>query len=283
MRPRHQKVTTGVIAAAGNAARMWPASKVFPKELFPLGRLPVLFHLIWEMVEAGLTHIIIVVRQEGFGAVEALLDPRLSPPASVHGDPVVRKFETMIRRPRFTFVPQKGPYGNGTPLLNGFGASDGGPCVYAFADDVVFGENVTAGLVATYRRTGQPVLAAQPVPQKDVVRFGILETRGRGVNREVTRFVEKPRPGETRSRLASLGRYLVTTDVVDTLKRTHIGRDRELWLADAFRALLEAERPISAYALTAGRWYTVGNPEGYRDAVVAATRLGHSNNLYKRT
>ena len=259
---------------------MWPASKVFPKELFPLGRLPVLFHLIWEMVDAGLTHIIIVVRKDGFSAVEALLDPRHQSPASVRSDPVVRKFETVIRRPRFTFVPQRGPYGNGTPLLNGFAASDGGPCVYAFADDVVFGENVTSGLVATYRRTGNPVLAVQPVPKKDVGRFGILETNGRGENRLVTRFVEKPRPGETRSRLASLGRYLVTTDVVDTLKRTGIGRDRELWLADAFTALLAANRPISAYALTAGRWYTVGNPEGYRDAVVAATRLGHSNDLY---
>ena len=124
------------------------------------------------------------------------------------------------------------------------------------------------------------MLAVQPVPQKDVVRFGILETRGRSGTREVTRFIEKPKPGETRSRLASLGRYLITPEVVDTLKRTGIGRDRELWLADAFRALLAADRPISAYSLTAGRWYTVGNPEGYRDAVVAATRLGHSNDLY---
>jgi UTP--glucose-1-phosphate uridylyltransferase len=273
---------TAIIAAAGSASRMWPASKVCPKEMFPIGRLPVIAHLVWEMVDAGIPHIVIVVRKDSFRGIEAVFDPAIAPPASVARDPLVRRFEKIIRKPRFTFVEQSGPYGNGTPLLNGFAASDGGPCIYAFADDVVFGENVTAGLIRTYRRTGHVVLAAQRVPKKETSRFGILETRRRGGEALITRFVEKPKAGATTSALASLGRYLVTREVVDVLEQTPVGRDRELWLADAFCALLDRHSPLSAFTLTKGRWYTVGNPDGYRNAVLAGMRMEQRDDLYSR-
>jgi len=259
---------------------MWPASKVLPKEMFPLGRLPVIGHLVWEMVEAGITQIIIVTRKDNFRAIEAVLDPSVPPPANVARDPIVRRFEKMIRVPRFTFVQQSGPYGNGTPLLDGFAVSEGGPCVYAFADDVVFGENATAGLLRAHARTGNVVLAAQRVPKKDASRFGILETRRREGEPMITRFVEKPKPGETSSVLASLGRYLVTRDVVSVLQETPIGRDRELWLADAFCSLLARGTPLSVFTLTKGRWHTVGNPDGYRNAILAGMDLEGRDDLY---
>lgn len=273
-------VRTAIIAAAGSASRMWPASKVCPKEMFPLGRLPVIAHLVWEMVDAGITHIVVVTRKDSFRAIESVLDPAVAPPASVARDPIVRRFQRVIRKPRLTFVQQSGPYGNGTPLVDGFAATGGGPCVYAFADDVVFGENATAGLVGAHRRTGNVVLAAQRVPRRDAGRFGILETRRRGGEPLLARFVEKPKPRETSSTLASLGRYLVTPDLVDVLRKTPPGKDRELWLADAFCALLDRGDPLSVYTLTSGRWYTVGNPEGYRDAVVAGTKLEARDDLY---
>jgi UTP--glucose-1-phosphate uridylyltransferase len=195
-------------------------------------------------------------------------------------DQVVRRFEKIIRKPRFTFLEQSGPYGNGTPLLNGFEASNGDPCVYAFADDVVFGENATAGVIREHARSGHPVLAAQKVPRKETSRFGILEARRHRGHHLVSRFVEKPKPGQTRSTLASLGRYLVTPDVVEVLKQTPPGRDRELWLADAFCALLDRGAPLSVFTLTSGRWHTVGNPGGYRDAVLAGMRLEERDDLY---
>jgi len=275
-----QTVRTAVIAAAGSASRMWPASKATPKEMFPLGRLPVIAHLVWEMVAAGISHVIIVMRKDNHRAIETVFDTAIAPPASVARDPIVRRFEKIIRTPRLTFIEQSGPYGNGTPLLNGFAASTGGPCVYAFADDVVFGENATAGLVRAHARTGNVVLAAQRVPKADTSRFGILETRRRGGEPMIARFVEKPAPGTSTSTLASLGRYLVTPELVDVLDRTPVGRDRELWLADAFCALLDRGSALSAFTLTKGRWYTVGNPDGYRNAVVAGTRVEQRGDLY---
>jgi UTP--glucose-1-phosphate uridylyltransferase len=273
-------ITTAVIAAAGSASRMWPASKIYPKELFPLGRLPVIAHLVWEMVAAGITNLVIVVRNDNSKAIERFLDPSLPPPDGVRNDPLVQRFQEIIARPRYAFVEQNGPYGNGTPLLNGFDASDGKACVYAFADDVVFGENVTTGLVRTHEATGAVVLAAQRVPKADTSKFGILDTRKSGGVNRITKFVEKPAPGETTSTLASLGRYLVTPELVETLKNTPTGKGDELWLADAFRSLLAAGRPLAAFPLTAGRWHTVGNPQGYRQALLAAMRVEDQESPY---
>jgi UTP--glucose-1-phosphate uridylyltransferase len=262
-----------VIAAAGSASRMWPASKTIPKELFPLGKVPAIAHVVWEMIDAGIDDIRIIIRKGEPPAVAELLDPkRGSAPESVRHDPVVQRFERMITSASFTFIEQEGPYGNGTPLLNG-AAGVNEPCVFAFADDVVFGENPVAGMVSLFERTGNPVLAVQEVAAEEVKKFGILDTTTHEGVDYVARFVEKPEPGETTSRLASLGRYLVTPDLVQVLRSTPAGKGGELWLADAFIQLLAAGRPLNAFRLTTGQWHTVGTPEGYVRAAVAATQF----------
>jgi UTP--glucose-1-phosphate uridylyltransferase len=270
------RVSTGIIAAAGSASRMWPASKVFPKELFPLGRLPALGYVVWEMVEAGLEHIVIVGRTGGLEPIRAFLDPNVTPPSSVANDDIVKGFSDVLRRCRFTLVEQHGPYGNGTPLLNGSEVASGETCVFAFADDVVFGENASTGLISTFQSCGCPVLCVQPVAPEDVSHFGILEVDARGRIPFVTRFVEKPKPGETSSTLASLGRYLVTPSVIEVLRHVPLGRGNELWLADAFINVLSSSGQIAVSQLTSGRWYTVGNPEGFRQAVAASSQLEDS-------
>jgi UTP--glucose-1-phosphate uridylyltransferase len=259
-----------VIAAAGSASRMWPASKIIPKELFPLGKVPAIGHVVWEMIDAGIDDIRIIIRKGEPPAIAELLDPkRAAPPESVRHDPVVQRFEQMIASASFTFIEQEGPYGNGTPLLNGTAGLDE-PCIFAFADDVVFGENPVAGLSALFERTGNPVLAVQEVTPEEVRKFGVLETDVTDGVHRVRRFVEKPGPGQTDSRLASLGRYLVTPELVQLLRSTPTGKGGELWLADAFIQYLDAGRTLNAYPLTTGQWHTVGTPEGYVRAAVAA-------------
>jgi UTP--glucose-1-phosphate uridylyltransferase len=264
-------VETGIIAAAGGGTRMWPASKGMQKEMFPVGSLPALAHVVLEMVEAGITEISIVVRQGGADAIKALLDPNIPPPKNMRDDESSMRFESAIHAARFRFVEQSGPYGNGTPLMDAANWTSA-PCVYAFADDIVIGENLSKGLIQTYSLCGGPVLATQSVPIADVSKFGILECAQKGRMSTVTRLVEKPLPGTTKSRLAVVGRYLITEDVLSVLKKTSPGKNGEIWLSDAFGSLLEAGASVASYRLTKGRWYTVGNVDGYARAVQAAVR-----------
>ncbi len=265
-----EKITTAVIAAAGSATRMWPASKVYPKELFPLGRIPVIVHLVWELLDAGIEEIIVVTAGRTGPAVEALFDPS-SAPEKIAGDPLIKRFQETLSRGVVTLMEQSGPYGNATPLRDALGRVGNHACIYAFGDDIVIGENATQGLLRIYGRTSHPVMGAQGVAPQRTSSFGILECEREGGFDYVQRILEKPKPGQTESNLASFGRYVVTPPVLDIVRRTKVGKDNELWFVDAMGGFLTGGGKVCAHTLTSGTWYTVGDPPSYADAVKAAT------------
>ncbi len=266
-----QKTTTAVIAAAGQATRMYPSSKVFPKELFPLGRIPVIVHLVWELIDAGIENVVIVAAPHNSGFMAGLFDPLKLAPEKLLADPLVMRFQESLRRCSISIIEQNGNYGNGTPLQLAAERFGKQPYIYAFGDDIVIGENATRGLVEIYERTGHPVLGGQEVPPERTSSFGILEYAHREGVDYITRILEKPSLGETSSNLASFGRYLVTPPVLDMLGRTRPGRDGEIWFIDAMSAHLRDGGQACTFRPTKGKWYTVGDPRGYADAVTAAT------------
>jgi UTP--glucose-1-phosphate uridylyltransferase len=265
-------ITAAVIAAAGQATRMWPASKVCPKELFPLGRIPVIVHLVWEMIECGISDVVIVGAAHNRHQLESLFDPSQTAPVKVAADPLVRQFEESLARVNLSIIEQTGRYGNGSPLRDAVERFGCDSCVYAFGDDVIIGENASRGLIQLHEQTGHPVMGAQEVDRSRRMQFGILESERRGGVDYITRIVEKPKPEETTSNLASFGRYLITPDIVEKLSRVRPGRDGEVWLVDAINAHLESGGQACVFPLTRGMWYTVGDPKGYAEAVQAATQ-----------
>lgn len=265
-----EDVITAVIAAAGSATRMWPASKSVPKELFPLGRVPAIIHLVWELLDSGVQHIIIVASAEGMPLVKQLFDPSIEPPSKVAADPIVRRFQQIFDRAKLTFQVQAGSYGNGTPLKQAADLFGPAPCIYAFGDDIVFGENISCGLISAFADTGCPVLAVQHVDPGRAHQFGIVECDIDGKHHYVSELVEKPSAGETNSTLAAFGRYLVTPDLIDSLRTTEAGRNDEVWFVDSVIQRMREGGRVCALPLTTGRWYTVGDPSSYAQAVVAA-------------
>jgi UTP--glucose-1-phosphate uridylyltransferase len=282
---RVPEVTTAVIAAAGSATRMWPASKVVPKELFPLGKWPTIVHLIAEFRGAGIRKIVLVVAEQGLGLMQGLLERSIRPPDKMVDDPLVQEFEAVLAQTEFILLKQSGAYGNAVPLVVAADEVGGQPCVYAFGDDVVLGENATEGLLEIYRATRRPVLAAQEVEESKKRQFGILEGAREDGIFYVSRLVEKPGPGETKSNLASFGRYVVTPDLLETLLTVRAGRDGEVWFVDGVIQQIAGGKRICAYPLRQGTWYTVGDPQSYARAVAAATaarpRESHQTTIHR--
>jgi UTP--glucose-1-phosphate uridylyltransferase len=268
-----QPVRTAVIAAAGHATRMWPASKAIPKELFPLGRLPALGHLLTELRDAGIQHVVLVVGRQTLPLFEMFIDPTILPPQNVAADPTVKLFQEVVAELKFTIIPQSGNYGNGTPLLLAGDAVGPEPCIYAFGDDIVLGENPSKGLNDIYVRTGCPVLATQRVESSRKSQFGIVECYKDEDVSYVSRLVEKPLPSETASDLASFGRYLVTPDLMDKLRTIVPGRNNEVWFVDAVVRHIEYGGRVGTSPLTTGKWYTVGDPVSFAAAVSAAITI----------
>jgi UTP--glucose-1-phosphate uridylyltransferase len=252
---------------------MWPASKAIPKELFPLGKIPALGHLIWELIDAGIQRIVVVTSPHGIDLIKKLLDPAIAPPKNVENDPLVKSFVSKLARAEFSFFNQTGAYGNATPLIQAAERIGGEPCIYAFGDDIVIGENVAAELINIYSHTGAPAMAAQEIDPARTSLFGILECNPENGYQRITRVIEKPPLGATRSNLASFGRYLVTPELMNALSKISPGKSGEMWFVDAVIQLIASGRPVFAHTLKTGKWYTVGDPKGYAEAVSAASNL----------
>jgi len=252
---------------------MWPATKVVPKELLAVGRIPAIAHIVSEQTAAGITEVIIVAAQHNSSFMRTLFDPSIKVPDKVADDPVVCRFLETLRSCSIQVIEQKGNYGNGTPLLMAaeqFGIKS---CVYAFGDDLVIGdESATRGLIDIHERTGMPVLGAQEVAPERKMLFGILECEERDGEQFITRVLEKPNYGETKSNLASFGRYLVTPAVLKCLGAVRPGKDSEIWFIDAVKDHLEAGGDACVYRPIRAAWYTIGDPRSYAEAVSAATK-----------
>ncbi|MBP3263757.1 MAG: UTP--glucose-1-phosphate uridylyltransferase, partial [Acidaminococcaceae bacterium] len=144
------------------------------------------------------------------------------------------------------------------------------PFAVLLGDDVVYNDEKPAlrQLIDVYEKTGTSVLGVQEVPREKVSSYGIVATRGTSDPRTfaVADMVEKPPVEEAPSRMAVLGRYIITPEIFEILERTDPGAGGEIQLTDGLRALLKIQS-IYAYNFE-GRRYDVGDKQGFLEASV---------------
>jgi UTP--glucose-1-phosphate uridylyltransferase len=258
------KVETGVIAAAGSGTRMLPVTLGYPKELLPVINKPAVQLIIEEFVEAGLKKIIIVTG-ENPSPLHRQYDLTKLPPRGKYKP--LDEFAERMAGVKVVFVPQSGPYGNGTPLLV---ASEqippGEGFIYAYGDDILKTRTSFAKqLIETHNRTDALVAGVQEVPREDVVRYGIVEFKE---GYEMKDVVEKPALEEAKSNLAMFGRFLLSTDVIRILGEIPLGKANELWLTDGVREYLRRGGRVFAQPVRDGEWLTIGDPVNYLKTLI---------------
>lgn len=107
----------------------------------------------------------------------------------------------------------------------------------------------------------------------------------KAIPKEMIPIVDKPAVDEAPSRLAALGRYILTPDIFEIMRRVQPGKGGEIQLTDALRLMADRE---AVYAYTfSGRSYDTGNKLGFLKATVeyALRRedLGDAFREYLRT
>jgi mannose-1-phosphate guanylyltransferase len=113
-----------------------------------------------------------------------------------------------------------------------------------------------AMLVDFHRRSGaRATISLTPVA--DPSQFGIVETDASG---KVLRFVEKPQPGETESRFASAGTYVMEESVLEFMPGTE-----KLSIERVTFPQLVAQGELFAMA-NSGYWIDAGRPDTYVQA-----------------
>jgi UTP--glucose-1-phosphate uridylyltransferase len=264
------EITKAVIAVAGSGTRLLPATKSQPKEMLPIIDKPIIQYLVEEMVAAGIKDIIMVTRWDK-KSLEDHFDRSFELEHSLEKTGKKEKLEEVQRistMANFIYVRQKGPYGNGTPLLSASTLIGDEPFIYAFGDDLVKSEvSFTKQLVDMYAVEKAPIIGVQEVPKDVVDRFGVVSYKEN--SSELKDVVEKPAIDEAPSQHAVFGRMVLNRAIVDVLKRTEVGKGKELWIVDAIKNYIAEGGRCLAKTVEAGKWITTGDPESYLRAILA--------------
>lgn len=263
------KVTKAVIAVAGLASRFLPATKSVPKQLITMVDRPIIQYLVEELAASGITDIIIVTGKDGH-FFEHYFDDAFELEHKLEQAGKQKYLAEIKRLPslaHFYFVRQKGPYGNGTPILCAAPLLGDEPFVFAFGDDLVKSEiPFTRQLLNVHEEYNCPVVGVQRVPHEEVSRYGIVELKPGTL--ELTGIVEKPKVEESPSDLAEFGRMILTREIVDILRNTPIGMGNELWAVDAITTYVKGGGKCLVQEVEGGEWYTTGDPLNHLKATV---------------
>jgi len=269
------RVQKAVVLAAGYGTRMLPATKAQPKEALPLVDKPIIQYAVEEAVAAGLEQVVIVT-SSGKRAVEDHFDRsiELEQALLAKGDLVrLEEIRRISELADIVYVRQKEQLGIGDAVRTVRQVVGREPFVLFFPDDVIIAAvPVAKQLIDVFMERGGSVLAVEEVPASEVESYGIIdgEDAGGGVYR-VRGLVEKPKPAEAPSRLAIVGRYVLTPEIFDAIAETPPGKNGEIQITDAL-ALLLKKQPMFAYRFQ-GKRYDTGRPLGLIKASIELALL----------
>lgn len=258
-----------ILPVAGMGTRFLPATKAQPKEMLPIVDKPVIQYLVEEAATSGIKEIIFVTGR-GKRAIEDHFDYATELEQLLGA----RKKNELIKAMRqisdlaeFVYVRQKTPKGDGDALLTAHHLVEGEPVAVLYGDDIVFGKvPCLKQLINVFNKYKDPVIALEEVPKKDVSKYGIVEAVEIAPRVfEIKKIVEKPSIKKAPSRLGIVGKYIITPDVFEELKKLN-PKKGEVRLADALNNLL-AKKPVYGYKFSGIR-YDCGSKIGFLKATV---------------
>ena len=265
------KITKAVIPAAGLGTRFLPATKACPKEMLPIVDKPTIQYIIEEALESGITDILIISGRNK-RSIEDHFDrsPELEMNLEEGGKDEMLQMVKDIANVNIHYVRQKEPKGLGHAILCAKAFVGNEPFAVLLGDDVVYNEEYPClkQLMDVYDVKGGSVLGCQTVPLEKVSAYGIVASEATADERifKVNDMVEKPAIDEAPSRLAVLGRYVITPEIFKILENTAPGRGGEIQLTDALKVLAQ-HQDMYAYDFI-GKRYDVGDKFGYLQATV---------------
>ncbi len=264
-------VDIAVIPVAGRGTRLLPLTKSQPKEMLPMGRKPVVQHVVEEMARCGIARILFVTGP-GKAAIENHfdLDAELIANLCAAGkEEWLGELAFETEGIEYFYTRQRQQLGLGHAVLCARSMVGTQPFFVALGDSVLgvhSDSRVARSLIDHFEASGaDAAIALMEVPQQDVVRYGIAKPRGAAdAVFELEDLVEKPNVGQAPSNLAVAARYVFRPNIFDYLQNTPPGQGGEIQLTDAIRASIRDGRKVLGVRLVdVGRRFDVGSFENY--------------------
>jgi UTP--glucose-1-phosphate uridylyltransferase len=258
-----QRVTKGIIPAAGLGTRLHPITRVIPKEMFPVEQKPIIQHIVEEAITAGLTELGIIVRP---------------------GKEMIREYfstlpeEELAGKIRIEYLYQTRPAGLGDAILCARDFIGVEPFIVMLPDDLYMDFNPTRELAMFFNERQQSCLSIGEVPAEEANCYGKVTAESIEGNLYRIGYMF-PKNWSLKiinpaaRHLNSFGRYVLTPKVLELAYERQEGI--ELDDGDLIRGLLRFETIYGLY-LSCTRFDT-GRFSTYVDAVRAFAETPHES------
>jgi len=265
-------VRKAIFPVAGMGTRFLPATKASPKEMLPVVDKPIIQYAVEEALEAGITDLIFVTSitkrsiEDHFDSNYELEDKLVK----AGKQDVLEMIRNIIpKHVSCAYVRQPQALGLGHAVWCAKPLVGDEAFAVLLADDMIYsaGQGCLSSMIDIASNMHSSVIAVEEVAKEDVNKYGIidplqLEERVHKINI----IVEKPALETAPSRLAVVGRYVLSSRVMSILDSTEPGAGGEIQLTDAISKLLDEQR-VLAYQFD-GKRYDCGSKLGYLKATV---------------
>ena len=232
-----------VIPAAGFGTRLLPATKAQPKEMLPVYDKPAIQYVIEEAVASGIDDIIIVTGRNK-RSIEDHFDKSYELEYTLQKsgkDRVLKQVRKITDLADVCYVRQRNMNGLGDAVAAAERHMDNEPFAVLLGDSITrSGVPLTKQLIDVFGKTGKSSIAIREVAPDRISKHGIVNaSRLENGLYKITDLVEKPEIGKAPSKMAIVGRYVLTSDIFDKLRETEPGFNGEIQLTDALKKLDE--------------------------------------------
>jgi len=263
------KIKKAVIPAAGLGTRMLPITKSMPKEMLPIGTKPAIHYVVEEAIKSGIDDVLIITGK-GKRAIEDYFDRSFELEYYLRErgkERELKMVEEIGEMVDIYYVRQKKPLGLGDAIKHAEKHVNGEPFAVLLGDDIIVSKKPgIQQLMEVYDKYETVVIGVERVKATEVEKYGIIKPKAlyEGVY-EVLSLVEKPKRERAPSNIAIIGRYVLTPEIFDSLRKVKPDSQGEVQLTDALNALLKKGTRIVAKEIE-GKRYDIGTPKGWLKA-----------------
>jgi UTP--glucose-1-phosphate uridylyltransferase len=267
-----------VIPVAGRGLRLFPATKVVPKVLLPVGRKPLILYAVEEALASGADEVILVINPRDtliprYFEPDPELERALSESGREEDLALQRRICTMVS---IVAVKQELPRGLADSIRCARPVLKDEPFGVILPDALILGARPCIGqLMESYERNRGVVIATRGLQPHETERYGILVVDQSDQPEDertlrVLSMVEKPKPQFAPSLYGVFGRYILEPgifELIDELRPDHSG---ELQLTEALNSY--CARHATFGHLFEGEHFDTGEWLGFAQATVECMR-----------